>query len=85
MAARAALGEHGRAPIRDGRREVELGPVAALQFLFDPAVAMSGAAPLAALVRDAGSLEEAREAMEAAGIRTELDYERGRFAEANSA
>lgn len=81
MAARAALGESGRAPIRDGRREVELGPVAALQFLFDPAVAMGGAAPLAALVRDADSLEEARAILAAAGVDTELDYERRRFAE----
>ncbi len=82
MAARSALGERGPAPIRDGRRTVELGPLAALAFLFDPRVAIEdGAAPLAKLVAGAGSLEAANEALNAAGIGTELDYERRRFAE----
>ena len=83
LAARAALGEHGPAPIRGGRRTVDLGPVAAIAFLFDPLVAIGGAAPLAELVVEAGSLEEARSILEAAGVRTKLDYERERFAEAS--
>ena len=84
MAARSALGESGPAPIRGGRRTVELGPVAALSFLFDPRVAIGGAAPLAELVAEAGSLEEANDILVAAGVRTELDYERERFAEATA-
>jgi hypothetical protein len=83
LAARAALGDHGPTPIRGGRRTVELGPVAAIAFLFDPHVAIGGAAPLAELVVEASSLEEARSILEAAGVRTELDYERERFAEAS--
>jgi len=78
MAARSALGDLGPAPIRGGRREVELGPVGALAFVFDPKVAIGGAAPLAALVAGASSIEEARLALEAEGIATELDYERRR-------
>lgn len=79
MAARSALGEVGPAPIRSGRRTVELGPVAALMFLFDPLVAIGGAAPLAELVAEADSLEAARAVLEASGIDTELDYERRRY------
>ncbi len=80
LAARCALGESGPAPIRGGRRTVELGPVGALGFLFGAADAIGAAAPLAALVVDSGSIEAARSAMEAQGIRTELDYERERVA-----
>lgn len=83
LAARAALGEAGPTPIRNGRRTVELGPVAALGFVFDPLIAIGGAAPLAELVVDCGSLEEARAALESAGVDTELDYERRRFAGAD--
>ena len=78
LAARCALGETGPAPIRGGRRTVELGPVGALGFAFDARRAIGPAAPLAALIAGASSIEEARAAMEAEGIRTELDYERER-------
>lgn len=78
LAARCALGETGPVPIRDGRRTVELGPAGALGFVFDARRAIGPAAPLAELILDAGSIEEARAAMEAKGIRTELDYERER-------
>ncbi len=67
-------------PIRGGRRTVELGPVGALGFVFGAREAIGAAAPLAELIADAGSIEEARAAMEALGIRTELDYERERVA-----
>jgi hypothetical protein len=43
---------------------------------FDPLRAMATAARLAAVVRDARSLEEADALLEARGIRTELAYER---------
>jgi len=82
MAARCALGETGPAPIRDGRRTVELGPIGALAFTFDPRRALGPATPLADLVRAAGSIEGARGLMARRGIRTELDYERERFAAA---
>ena len=78
LAARCALGESGTAPIRGGRRTVELGPVGALGFVFGARKAIGAAAPLAELIAGAGSIEEARAAMEAEGIRTELDYERER-------
>ena len=82
MAARSGLGEIGPAPIRGGRRSVELGPLAALSFLFDPEIAVGGAAPLAEIVATCSSIEEARAALAAIGVATELDYERRRFAEA---
>jgi hypothetical protein len=81
LAARCALGETGPVPIRNGRRTVELGPAGALGFVFDARRAIGPAAPLAELILDAGSIVEARAAMAAAGIRTELDYERERVRE----
>jgi hypothetical protein len=84
QAARCALGEVGMTPIREGRRSVELGPVGALAFFFDPRAAIGRAAPLAELVAESPSIEEARLALEAIGIVTELDYERRRVAEASA-
>jgi len=76
MAARSALGEIGPAEIRGGRRTVELGPVAALIFTFDARAAVGAAAPLAAAVAGADSLDDAQGRLAEIGIRTELDYER---------
>lgn len=84
LAARCALGESGPAPIRGGRRTVDLGPVGALGFVFGARTAIGAAAPLAGLIADSGSIEEARSAMQARGIRTELDYERERVAEGSA-
>lgn len=78
MAVRCARGETGTAEIRGGRRTVQLTPLGALTFYFDPALAVAERAPLAAAVLDAGSLEEAQEALTRLGIRTELDLERAR-------
>jgi hypothetical protein len=78
---RCARGEVGSAYIRRGRRRVELGPVGALTFVFDPVAAPSEALPLAHAVADAGSIEEGRAALAARGILTELDYERSRAGE----
>jgi hypothetical protein len=80
QAARCALGETGESRIRGGRRSVELTPVGALTFYFDP-LAGPDSLPLVDAVATAGSLEEGRAALEALGIRTELDYERDRAAE----
>jgi hypothetical protein len=76
QALRCARGEFGTATIRQGRRTVELSPVGALTFFFDPGAAMASAARLAAAVRDAGSLEEAQEILFGLGVRTELAWER---------
>jgi hypothetical protein len=83
MVARCARGEIGAVPIRGGRRQVELGPVGALAFFFDPAAAM-GELPLAAAVTNSEGIDEARDGLAALGVRTELDYERQRAAEATS-
>ncbi len=75
---RCARGELGQA--LDPRRpaQVQLGPVGALTFVFDPVAAPSEALPLAHAVAEAGSIEEGRAALAARGVSTELDYERSR-------
>jgi hypothetical protein len=80
MVARCARGETGLVPIRGGRRQVELGPVGALAFFFDPSAALDEL-PLARAVGGSESIEAARDALAALGVRTELDYERARAAE----
>jgi hypothetical protein len=79
--ARCARGEVGSVTIRGGRRSLELSPLGALGFLFDPALTMAAAAPLPSAVPGADSIDAARDALAALGIRTELDYERERAAE----
>jgi hypothetical protein len=81
MAVRCARGERGKVPIRGGRRSVELTPLGALTFFFDPVEAANSAIPLATAVSPAGSLEEAHEALMGMGVRTELDLERARARE----
>jgi hypothetical protein len=81
QAVRCARGETGETAIRAGRRRVHLGPVGALTFFFDIGGAVDGIAPLAGAVASARDIEEARGALEALGIRTELDYERSRARE----
>jgi hypothetical protein len=73
---RCARGEVGHALIRGGRRSVELGPVGALTFVFDPLAAPPEALPLARAVAEVGSIEQGRAALAARGVKTELDYER---------
>jgi hypothetical protein len=76
MALRAYRGESGAISIRDGRRTVRLTPEAANTYFFDPGVALTSVARLAAAVVDAPDLEAANRALNARGVRTELDYER---------
>ena len=78
--ARCARGETGVVPIRGGRRQVELGPVGALAFFFDPIAAIDEL-PLARAVAGSESIEDARGALSELDVRTELDYERARAAE----
>ncbi len=79
LGVRCARGERGTVEIRGGRRSVELTAAGALTYYFDPlAAADAGQVPLAGAVREAGSLTEARDALAALGIRTELDLEEAR-------
>jgi hypothetical protein len=78
MAVRCARGDTGTAEIRGGRRTVQLSPLGALTFFFDPRLALQHAVPLARAVADATSLEEAHDALVAEGVATELDLERTR-------
>jgi hypothetical protein len=75
MALRAARGHTGRVAIREGRRHVELSPVAGLLFLFDPDAVLRSAAQLAEAVRGAAGLRAANAILTRMGVRTELDYE----------
>ncbi len=75
MGLRCARGGLGSVPIRDGRRTVQLTSIGGLVFFFDPVVALGSAARCAALVADAGSLDEANAILAARGIATELDWE----------
>ena len=76
QAIRCFRGETGPTAIRRGRRSVELSPVGALTFFFDPVAAVRSAARLAAAVMDARDLEHANEILHGLGVYTELDYER---------
>jgi hypothetical protein len=76
QALRCFRGEIGPATIRRGRRSVELSPVGALTFFFDPQVAVGSAARLAAAVKDARDLGHGNDILHELGVYTELDYER---------
>jgi hypothetical protein len=78
QAVRCARGETGTATIRGGRRTVQLSPVGALTFFFDPVTAVDECAPLARAVRGTTSLEQAHEALTGLGVGTELELERAR-------
>lgn len=81
MALRCARGQLGRAPIRDGRREVTLTPLGGLFLLLDCAAALRSAARLADAVRPAADLEEANAILTRMGVGTELEWERRRARE----
>jgi hypothetical protein len=76
MAIRCYRGDTGTAEIRRGLRTVPLSPLGALTLYLDPRATVGSAARLARAVMDAPSLEEANEALHAAGVRSELDLER---------
>ena len=59
-----------------GTRTLELTPAAALTFYLDVDITIKVAGRLAQAVADAGSLEEANDALNVLGVGTELDYER---------
>jgi hypothetical protein len=72
--ARCGRGATGSAEIRRGRRRVQLGPLGALGFWFDPEAA-ANELRLARVVLEAGDLRGARDALAALEVTTELDYE----------
>jgi hypothetical protein len=76
QAVRAFRGAAGKATIRGGTRSLELSPIAATTFYLDVDITIKAAGRLARAVADAGSLEEANDALNALGVATELDYER---------
>ncbi|MET0602810.1 MAG: DUF1152 domain-containing protein [Baekduia sp.] len=76
MAVRCARGETGLVPIRGGRRSVPLTADGGRLVCFDPLIAITSAARLAAAVADAPSLDAAQAILAGLGVRTELDYER---------
>jgi hypothetical protein len=76
QAVRCARGERGDAPIRGGRRTVQLSALGGLTFFFDPRAAAGSALPLATAVSPAGSLEQANRALADLGVGTELELER---------
>ena len=75
QAVRAYRGASGQATIRGGTRTLELSPVAALTFYLDVEVTMRTSGRLATALSDASTLLEANAALNALGVRTELDLE----------
>jgi hypothetical protein len=71
----AAKGFRGYRMIRDGTRRAEVSIASTITFYLDADKALS-VCPLARAVREAGSLEEANEALHRLGLFTELDRER---------
>lgn len=83
LVARAARGESGLVAIRSGRRTVDLGPIAAIAFVFDLDAAL-GELPLVRAVAEADSIETARDSLKALGVSTELDWEERKAAAEDS-
>jgi hypothetical protein len=75
----AFRGASGAAPIRGGARTIELSTLATVTFYLDVERTVGACGRLARDVADAGSLEEANDALHRLGLSTELDLER-RFA-----
>ncbi len=77
QAVRAFRGVSGTVSIRGGARQFELSSLAAQTTFLDVSMTFASAGRLARAVAGAGSLEEANDALNALGVRTELDLERG--------
>jgi hypothetical protein len=76
QAVRAFRGPAERASIRGGARSIERTAAATVTFYFDVSVAYEHLGRLAQAVDGAADLDEANEALNAVGVRTELDLER---------
>lgn len=76
QAVRAFRGASGVVKIRGGARTVELSPVAAITFYLEIDAMIRATGRLALAVDGADSIEAASAALNAIGVRTELDLER---------
>lgn len=76
QAVRAFRGASGLVEIRGGARTVELSSVAAITFYLEVDAMIRATGRLAQAVDRAKSIEEASAALNAIGVRTELDLER---------
>jgi hypothetical protein len=76
QAVRAFRGASGTVSIRGGARQFELTSLAAQTIFLDVSVALAAAGRLAQALDGAQSLEAANDALNALGVRTELDLER---------
>ena len=76
QAIRAFRGAAGPVRIRGGARTVELTTFAAVTFYLEVEAMIRAAGRLALAVDEAGSIEEASAALNAIGVKTELDLER---------
>lgn len=76
QAVRAFRGDHGTVSIRGGARQFELASVAAQTVFLDVVATRAAAGRLAGALAEAQSLEQANQALNALGVRTELDLER---------
>ena len=76
QAVRAFRGDSGPVTIRGGTRTLELSPVAACTFYLDPQTTVAVCGRLARAVAQATDLEQASQALNEIGVRTELDLER---------
>ncbi len=76
QAVRAFRGASGEVSIRGGARTLELSSLASVTFYLDVEATIRAAGRLALAVDPADSLEEANQALNELGVRTELDLER---------
>lgn len=78
-AVRAFRSAAERASIRGGARSFDRAAPASVTFFFDVEVAYKERGLLAQAVNEAGSVEEANDALRAIGVRSELELERDAF------
>jgi hypothetical protein len=76
LAVKAARGLTGEIEIRGGYRRVQLTPMAAITFYFDPKVIFDRINKVAKELIQTRSLEEAEEVLKRAGVPSELAFER---------
>ena len=76
QAVRAFRGAYGTAAIRGGTRTLELSAIAAMTLYLDVGATVETVGRLARAVDGAADLDQANDALNAIGVRTELDLER---------
>jgi hypothetical protein len=76
QAVRSFRGVAGQVAIRGGARMVELSAIASITFYLDVEATIAASGRLALAVEGSQSVEDANAALNAIGVRTELDLER---------